>query len=111
MQAGAVATKGVLGDACAAGYRERSGMAYGCARVPEVLSAVELEGFFAGFVPELFEPALGASMGEEVEEAQELAVDSELCLPLQLPLVINSSSSSSSSWMRPEVLITQGRKA
>ena len=35
----------------------------------------ELEGFFAGFVPELLEPALGASMGEDVEEAQELAVD------------------------------------
>ena len=47
MQAGAVATKGVLGDACAAGYRERSGMAYGGARVPEVLSAAELEGFFS----------------------------------------------------------------
>jgi len=75
VQAGAVATKGVLGDACAAGYRERSGMAYGGARVPEVLSAAELEGFFAGFVPELLEPALGASMGEDVEEAQELAVD------------------------------------
>ena len=75
MQAGAVATKGVLGDACAAGYRERSGMADGGARVPEVLSAAELEGFFAGIVPELLEPALGASMGEEVEEAQELAVD------------------------------------
>ena len=36
MQAGAVATKGVLDDACAAGYRERSGMADGGARVPEV---------------------------------------------------------------------------
>ena len=35
VQAGAIATKGVLGDACAAGYRERSGMAYGGARVPE----------------------------------------------------------------------------
>ena len=75
MQAGAVATKGVLGDACAAGYRERSGMADGGARVPEVLSASELEVFFAGFVPEPIEPALGASMGENVEEAQELAVD------------------------------------
>ena len=70
MQAGAVATKGVLDDACAAGYRERSGMA-----VPEVLSAEELEGFFAGFAPELLEPALGVLMGEDVEEAQELAVD------------------------------------
>ena len=34
VQAGAVATKGVLGDACAAGYRERRGMADGGARVP-----------------------------------------------------------------------------
>jgi hypothetical protein len=40
--AGAVATKGVLVDACAAGYRERRGMADGGARVPEVLSAAEL---------------------------------------------------------------------
>ena len=62
MQAGAVATKGVLGDACAAGDRERSSMAYVGARVPEVLSATELEGFFAGFVPELLEPPLGASI-------------------------------------------------
>ena len=65
MQAGVVATKGVLGDACAAGYRERRGMADGGARVPEILSAAELECFFAGFVPEPLEPALGASMGEE----------------------------------------------
>ena len=65
----------MLGDACAAGYRERRGMADGSARVPEVLSAAELEGFFAGFVPELLEPALGAPVGEDVEEAQELAVD------------------------------------
>ena len=43
MQAGAVATKGVLGDACAAGYRERRGMADGGARVPQVLSAAEFE--------------------------------------------------------------------
>ena len=53
-----VATKGVLDDACAEGYRERSGMADGGAGVPEVLSAVELEGFFAGFVPEPLEPRI-----------------------------------------------------
>ena len=41
--AGAVATKGVLGDACAAGHRERSGMADGGARVPEVLARIVLE--------------------------------------------------------------------
>jgi len=73
--AGVVATKGVLDDACAAGYSERRGMADGDARVPEVLSAADLEGFFAGFVPEPLEPALGASMVEDVEEAQELAMD------------------------------------
>ena len=33
MQAGAVATKGVLGDACAEGYRERRGMADGSAHI------------------------------------------------------------------------------
>ena len=75
MPVGAIATKGVLGEARTAGYRERRGMADGGARVPEVLSAAELEGFFAGFVTEPLEPALGAPMGEDVEEAQELAVD------------------------------------
>ena len=57
---GAIATKGVLADARAAGYRERRGMADGGARVPEVLSAAELEGFFAGFVTEPLEPAHGS---------------------------------------------------
>ena len=33
VQAGAVATKGVLGDACAAGHRERSGMEHGPGKV------------------------------------------------------------------------------
>ena len=73
MPVGAIATKGVLGDARAAGYRERRGMADGGARVPEVLSAAELEGVFAGLVPEPLEPALGAPMGEDVEEALVLA--------------------------------------
>ena len=45
MQAGEVATKGVLSDACAAGYRECSGMADGGARVPEVLSAFLRDGW------------------------------------------------------------------
>ena len=58
MPVGAIATKGVLGEARAAGYRERRGMADGGARVPEVLSAAELEGFCAGFVTEPLEPAL-----------------------------------------------------
>ena len=73
--ADACATKGVLGDSRTAGNSERGGMADGRARVPEVLAPAELEGFLAGFVPEALEPACGASVGEEVEEAQELAMD------------------------------------
>ena len=76
MQAGSVATKGVLGDACTAGDRKRRGVADGGARVPEILTVSELEGFVAGVVgPELREPTEGASVVEDVEEAQELAVD------------------------------------
>ena len=74
--ADAGATKSVLGDTGAAGDSERGSMADGRARVPEVLAPAELEGFLAGvMVPELLEPALGAPVGEDVEEAQELAVD------------------------------------
>ena len=66
--AGAGATEGVLGDTGTAGDSERSGMADGSARVPEVLTPAELEGFLAGVMgPELLEPALGAPVGEEVE--------------------------------------------
>ena len=79
MPVGAIATKGALGEARTAGYRERRGMTDGGTRVPEVLSAAELEGFFAGFVTEPLEPALGVSMGEDVVEAQELAVDAPGC--------------------------------
>ena len=69
-------TKGVFGDARTAGDRERRGVADGGARVPEILTAAELEGFVAGVVgPELLEPTEGASVGEDVEEAQELAMD------------------------------------
>ena len=51
-------------------------MADGGARVPEILTVSELEGFVAGVVgPELREPTEGASVVEDVEEAQELAVD------------------------------------
>ena len=58
MLAWAIATKGVLGDAGAAGYCERRGMADGGARVPEVLSAAELEGFFDGLVRDGLVPEL-----------------------------------------------------
>ena len=70
------ATEGVLGDSRTAGNSERGGMADGSARVPEVLAPAELESVFAGVMgPELLEPALGAPVGEDVEEAQELAMD------------------------------------
>ena len=59
----------------ATGDRERRGMADGGTCVPEVLTAADLDGFVAGFVPEPLEPAFGAAVGEDVEEAQELAVD------------------------------------
>ena len=68
--------QGVLGDARATGDCERRGVADGGARVPEILTVSELEGFVAGVVgPELREPTEGASVVEDVEEAQELAVD------------------------------------
>ena len=41
-------TKGVFGDACTAGDRERRGVADGGARVPEILTAAELERLVAG---------------------------------------------------------------
>ena len=47
-------TKVVFGDTRAAGDRERRGVADGCARVPEILTAPELERLFAGVMgPEL----------------------------------------------------------
>ena len=66
---GAIATKCVLGEARTAGDRERRGMADGGARVPEVLSAAELEGVFAGLVPEPLELALGAPIFHRVEDS------------------------------------------
>ena len=54
--AGAGATEGVLGDTGTAGDSERGGVADGSARVPEVLTPAELEGFLAGVMgPELLE--------------------------------------------------------
>ena len=63
MGAGAGTTKGVFGDARTAGDGDRRGVADGGARVPEILTAAELEGFDAGVVgPELLEPTEGASV-------------------------------------------------
>ena len=56
MGAGAGRTKGVFGDARTAGDSQRRGVADGGARVPEILTAAELEGFVAGVMgPELLE--------------------------------------------------------
>ena len=73
--AGAGATQGVLGNACTSGDGERRGVADGGALVPEVLTAVELEGFVARVGPERLESSGGASVGQDVEESKELAVD------------------------------------
>ena len=87
MQAGAVATKGVLGDACAAGYRERRGMADGGARVPEVLSAAELEGFFAVFVPEPLEPAVRGGHGHRHRGILRLATIASSKLMMMMTMI------------------------
>ena len=50
MGAGAGTTKGVFGDARTAGGGERRGVADGGARLPEILTAAELEVFVAGVV-------------------------------------------------------------
>ena len=47
MEAGAATTKGVFGDTRTAGDLERRGVADGGARVPEILTAAELDGFVA----------------------------------------------------------------
>ena len=57
--------------------------------MPEVLTATELEGLVAGvIIPELREPA-DSPVGDDVEQPQEPTMP----------------------WIRPEVLVTQGRKA
>lgn len=64
MGAGAGATQGVLGDACASVDHKGCVVANDSTRMPEILTVVELEGFFAGVVPDPLEPALGASMSD-----------------------------------------------
>jgi len=45
------------------------------ARVPKVLPTAELEGFLTGLIIAMpLEPVGGAAVGDDVEEAQELAV-------------------------------------
>jgi len=70
-----VATKGMLGDLNPLGDGPCCLADHG-ARVPEVLPAAELEGFLAGLIIAMpAEPVCGAAVGDDVEEAQELAVE------------------------------------
>ena len=70
-----VATEGMLGNLNPLGDGPGRSLADHGARVPEVLPAAELEGFLTGLIIAMpREPVLGAAMGDDVEEAQELAV-------------------------------------
>ena len=71
----AVATEGVLGNLNPLGDGPGRSLADHGARVPEVLPAAELEGFLTGLTIAMpRKPGCGAAMGDDVEEAQELAV-------------------------------------
>ena len=70
-----VATEGMFGNLNPLGDGPGRGLADHGARVPEVLPAAELEGFLTGLAISMpREPVFGATVGDDVEEAQELAV-------------------------------------
>ena len=70
-----VATEGMLGNLDPLGDGPGRSLADHGARVPEVLPAAELEGFLTGLIIAMpREPVFGAAVGDDVEEAQELAV-------------------------------------
>ena len=70
-----VATEGMLGNLNPLGDGPGRSLADHGARVPEVLPAAELEGFLTGLTIAMpRKPGCGAAMGDDVEEAQELAV-------------------------------------
>ena len=71
-----VATEGMLGNLNPLGDGPGRSLADRGAHVPEVLPATELEGFLTGLIIAMpREPVLGAAVGDDVEEAQELAVN------------------------------------
>ena len=71
-----VATEGMFGNLNPLGDGPGRSLADHGARVPEVLPAAELEGFLTGLIIAMpLEPVLGAAVGDDVEEAQELAMD------------------------------------
>ena len=70
-----VATEGMPGNLDPLGDGPGRSLADHGARVPEVLPAAELEGFLTGLTIAMpREPVFGAAVGDDVEEAQELAV-------------------------------------
>jgi hypothetical protein len=70
-----VATEGMLGDLNPLGDGPCRSLADHGARVPEVLPAAELEGFLAGLIIAMPRELYGASVVDDVEEAQEFAVE------------------------------------
>ena len=71
-----MATKGMLGDLNPLGDGPCRSLADNGARVPKILPAAELEGFLTGLIVAMPpEPVGGAAVGDDVEEAQELAVE------------------------------------
>ena len=70
-----MAAEGMFGNLNPLGDGPGRSVADHGARVPEVLPAAELEGFLTGLTIAMpRKPGCGAAMGDDVEEAQELAV-------------------------------------
>jgi len=66
----------MLGDLNPLGDGPCRSLADNGSRVPKILPAAELEGVLAGFIVAMPpEPVDGAAVGDDVEEAQELAVE------------------------------------
>jgi len=66
----------VLGDLHPLGDSPRRSLADSGARVAKVLPTAELEGLLTGLIVAMpLEPVGGAAVGDDVEEAQELAVE------------------------------------
>ena len=66
----------MLGDLNPLGDGPCRSLADNGARVPKILPSAELEGFLTGLIIAMpLEPVLGAAVGDDVEETQELAVE------------------------------------
>jgi hypothetical protein len=70
----AVAAKGMLGELNPLGDGPCRSLADNGARVPKILPSAELEGFLTGLIVAMPPESVGgAAVGDDVEEAQELA--------------------------------------